>query len=249
MQALILLGIVLALGIAAAVGVHQVRRRVRAFSRSAFGTASLGEGLRRQADLLAEQPKSVSSTTRIDLPRIQADFPQFAWAQFRQQGENLLRAALMAIDAGRVDDLGELAGEELICQLTQRVAENQRQGIRERFAQICVHRTEIAGYVKRRGTCVVTLQSAVGCRYTAEQAGKLLRGDRERMTQTKFNLELTYVQDARRADRAGGAAGVTCPHCGAPITSLGEKTCAYCGAALVEINLRVWRFTRLEQLD
>lgn len=249
MQAVIIIGVLLALAAAAVVGAARVRGRVRAFSRSAFGTTSLSEGLRRQADLLAEQPKSVSSTTRIDLPRIQQDFPQFQWAQFRQQGENLLRAALLTIDGGRLDGLGELAGEELRDQLRQRIDANRRQGVTERFAQIDVHRTEIAGYVKRRGTCVVTLQSAVGYRYTAEQAGKLLRGDRERRTQTKYNLELTYVQDAGRADSPGGAAGMTCPHCGAPVTSLGEKTCAYCGAGLVELNLRVWRFTRLEEID
>ncbi len=39
--------------------------------------------------------------------------------------------------------------------------------------------------------------------------------------------------------------GVTCPNCGAPITSLGAKRCEYCGTAIEPLNLRVWKINAI----
>lgn len=54
-----------------------VREKLRRLSRMAFGTDSITEGLEQQAKELAVTPKSVSAMTRIFLPQIQRDFPDF----------------------------------------------------------------------------------------------------------------------------------------------------------------------------
>ena len=63
----------------------RVRKQVRLFSLAIFGTSSLREGLERQADILGETPKSVSGMTKLCLPQIESDFPEFQWAQWRDR--------------------------------------------------------------------------------------------------------------------------------------------------------------------
>lgn len=76
-----------------------VREKLRRLSRMAFGTDSITEGLEQQAKELAVTPKSVSAMTRIFLPQIQRDFPDFHIEQFKDKVENALMLALQAISA------------------------------------------------------------------------------------------------------------------------------------------------------
>lgn len=63
--------------------------------------------------------------------------------------------------------------------------------------------------------------------------------------QTVYDVDLIYVQDADQLD--GAMLGYSCPHCGAPVTKLGDKTCAYCGSALEPINIRVWQIQDIRE--
>ena len=243
---LITAGIILLLVLAIAALVLWIRRKVRRFSRQIFGTDSIGEGISRQQDLLAETPKSVSSMTRLCLPQIEADFPGFNYPVFRQKAENMLRCILLSIDAGRVRGL-ENASTELLRQVETRIEDNRRQGREEHYGNIVIHQTEISRYSKEAGRCIVRLQSAVGYRYYALQNGQATAGDRERDTQTKYNMELHYIQDPSKAQEGSGV-GLTCPSCGAPVTNLGAKFCEYCGLGVKEIEDRVWRINRYEEV-
>lgn len=107
------------------------------------------------------------------------------------------------------------------------------------------HRTEISSYRKEHGNCVITLQSALEYLPSPEEdakRGKKLRGQPR---QVRYNSELLYVQDADACQEQETAVGVTCPHCGAPITVLGQKKCEYCGGALMVINRHVWTLSRI----
>ena len=33
---------------------------------------------------------------------------------------------------------------------------------------------------------------------------------------------------------------IRCPHCGAPVKTLGQKQCEYCTSGLEDINLKSW---------
>ena len=115
---------------------------------------------RRQEELLAETPKSVSGMTRIFRPQIERDFPEFSLEQFSNKVENLLVAALAAVteeDAGMLIDISE----ELRRQVENQIAGNRREKIHEVYTQVKVHQTEVANYQKKNGVCVITFQSAV----------------------------------------------------------------------------------------
>lgn len=201
----------------------------------------------RQADVLAETPKSVSGMTRIFAPQIERDFPEFSLEQFKNKVENLLVAALAAVtegDAGMLQDVSE----ELRRQVENQIADNQRGKIRETYAQVRIHQTEVADYRKKNGTCVITFQSAVEHYHYKEKDGKLIWGEKERKQQTKYNTELLYIQDERLVD-GGNAVGTTCPNCGAPIKQLGMMRCEYCGLAVTPVNLKVWKLHRFYEVD
>lgn len=267
--AIILLAAVLAGGIYLYL---RIRKSIRLFSMATFGTEHLIEGIQGHKDKLATTPKSVSGMTGICLPQIQRDFPEFSLEEAVQKAEDQLKAALAAIERQDLEPLAR-ASKELRSQVGLRIGEDCRAGVRERFQSIKIHRTEIARYQKLEGCCVITLQSAVEYMYQKEQlaeGGALQerqerkkgrssgkgRGQRRRegaeselrRIQTRYNMELMYVQHAEKLAPGATAYVVVCPQCGAPITSLGSKHCAYCGSAIEPVNSRVWSLGRIQEV-
>lgn len=235
---------------AAGGGVLYVRRKIREFSRAAFGSESLLRGLEMQADELAAVPKSVNSMTRVFLPQIERDFPQFNLQEFRQKAENMLLSAFSAIERQDAARLVNASGA-LRDQVRLEIDALRRRGAKAVYRRVRVHRTEIAGYRKADGSCLVTLQSALEYLHYTQEADGTILGDAERLTQTKYNTELLYIQDAAKISGKTGdkAVGLTCPNCGAPVTSLGEKSCEYCGAAVAELNIYAWVLNRFEEVN
>ena len=55
-------------------------------------------------------------------------------------------------------------------------------------------------------------------------------------------------QDREIVESKGrNAIGVNCPNCGAPITSLGAKKCEYCESPIIELNIKAWIFTNVQE--
>lgn len=243
----IIVAILLVLAIAFYFGYRYVKRKVRGFSQSFFGTDSLKEGWDKQKEELAITPKSVSGMTRIYAPQIQKDFPDFNLEQFKNMVENMLLSAFAAISQGNSSLLKEGTGE-LKKQVDNQIEMNRKEGIREVYEQIQIHQTEITSYVKRQGTCMITFQSAVGYLHYKEKDGMLFEGEKECLTQTKYNIELMYIQDANLIHDSS-AVGTSCPHCGAPITNLGAMYCEYCGLAVTPVNIKVWNLHQFYEVD
>lgn len=95
---------------------------------------------------------------------------------------------------------------------------------------------------------MITFQSAVEHYHYKEKAGKIIWGYKDRKMQTKYNMELLYVQDAAQQTE-GNAFGLNCPNCGAPMKGLGQQICEYCGSPVVPVDTRVWRMVRFFEVD
>ena len=239
--------ILAAIGGGAYDGYRTVKRKIEKASEALFGTKSLMEGLNRQADELSSTPKSVSGMTRIFEPQIQRDFPEFNLVQFKNKAENMLVCALRAIDAEDISLLKEPT-EELKKQVMNTIEMNRAEGVHEVYEQIHIHRTEISNYEKKQGKCIITFQSAVEHLHYKRKNGTVISGDENRLEQTKYNVEVMYIQDESIA-KIDNAVGTTCPHCGAPVTNLGAKVCEYCGLGITPINLKVWTLHRFYEVD
>lgn len=177
------------------------------------------------------------------------DFPDFSWAQFRVKAENMLTAALYAISEGSMSRLASDTAESVKNEIRTRIEENSFSQINEHYEDITIHQTEISNYRHESGKCIITIQSAVGYKYYKEQNGKLLDGSKERKTQTKYNIELVYVQDAEKLT-FDNAYGTRCPHCGAPVKGIGRNfICEYCGSGVAPINIKVWSLHKFYEVD
>ena len=159
----------------------------------------------------------------------------------------MLVSALQAIDSGNVSLIRD-ASEELKAQVENRIEMNRSEGIREVYEKIRIHRTEISNYEKKQGKCIITFQSAVEHLHYKKKDGTVVSGDENRLEQTKYNVEVMYIQDEKIA-KIDNAFGTTCPHCGAPVTNLGAMYCEYCGLAITPINLKVWTLHRFYEVD
>ncbi len=226
----------------------KLKRSVRRISRQAFGTDSLIDGYKKQKRELSQIPKSVCAMTRVYLPQILRDFPEFNYEQFKIRAENMLRSALSAISSNKAELLIN-ASSDLKEKLSLVIEENVRLDRREAFEDVKIHQTEITSYKKQSGTCVITLQSSVGHLHYITAGGKLIEGDKEIVEQVRYNTDLVYIQDLKKVGSSyNNAVGTSCPNCGAPITNLGAKACEYCGMAVSGINVYVWAISDYKKI-
>ena len=137
---------------------------------------------------------------------------------------------------------------ELKDKLSMRIEMLKREEQREHFSDIKIHRTEIGQYRKIKGRCSVVLQSAVEYIHYLEKGGQLIKGKKDLKEQSKYNVELIYIQDRDTVENLGDSGlALNCPNCGAPLSGLGAKKCAYCDTPVVEFNIRTWNFSNVTE--
>ena len=212
--------------------IRSVRRRLTAVARVVDS-----------CEVIAEHPapRSVSGMTKLLLPRILEDFPEFSYESYRLRCENLLHSYFEALSTGEVRRLTERS-EVLEEQVRRKIEALSEEGCSD-FREVTIHQTELSDYQNGTATCRIIFQSAVGYRCIKEDGSY-------RQIETRYEVELLYVQDAAAADYPyDGGYSLHCPNCGAPVTNLGEKQCAYCGTAIVVSDQRVWSFDRIAEVD
>lgn len=245
---IIILVLILGLVIAGVVIVRRIQQKVRQFSRSMFGTDSISEGIKKQEAAYANTPKSVSGATSLYLKQIMRDFPEFHSEEMKERAESVLLSYLQAITEGDCKLLTE-GTEELRDSLEMKIRALRSEGCKERFERIKIHRTEINKYRKENGRCSVVYQSAFACVHYVEKDGKVVRGKKEMLSQYRYNIEVSYIQDRDVAEASADTGyALNCPNCGAPLTSLGATTCPYCDSPVVAYNIHVWIFTGVDEV-
>lgn len=64
--------------------------KIKRFAKETFGTDDLTEIIDTQEEVMENTPKSVSGMTSLYLPRLQADFPELNWVEFKSEAEKHL---------------------------------------------------------------------------------------------------------------------------------------------------------------
>lgn len=226
----------------------RIRAKVREFSNMAFGTNSIGQGLRQLDEEAQVTPRSVTAGTSIYLPRIVKDFPEFHLGEMKTRAENVLTSYLKSINDNDYHILVE-GTNELEDHLRMRIEQLKNQNKREHYEQIKTHRTEIARYYMNKGMSTVVFQTSVEYVHYIENSGTTVPEETRRLKQAKYNIHLVYIQDQ---DFIGNTKdegfALNCPNCNAPLKMLGEKKCPYCDTPVIEFNLRVWNFNKVEEV-
>lgn len=239
---------VVTVGVIAYRKAKEVTDTVKDYSNAIFGTQNPFEGMKKVEMEGSKMPKSVSGATHLYLPQIMRDFPEFHLDEMKGRVENVLVSYLRSIDEANPELLTE-GMEELKAELLMRIQMNRDRGVKENFQRIHVHQTEIYQYRKAQGRCSVVFQTSVEYLHFVEKAGKIIEGRDDLKTQSKYNVELVYVQDRETVANIGESGlGLNCPNCGAPLESLGSKVCRYCDTPVVEFNIKTWGFSSVKEV-
>lgn len=245
---LILLLLLLLCGIIYA-GYRFIRRKTREISRTLWGTDSLSQGVEQMKREYSCTPKSVSAMTSLLLPKIVDDFPDFEYDEMRERAQNVLLSYLRAIEAKNTSLITD-GTAELKEEAANRIKSLESEDLQERFGQIKIHRTEISQYRRTKGRCLITFQTAIEYYHTIKNAaGAITEGSKEYKFQTKYNVDMAYIQDRNLVENElDHALGINCPNCGAPLSKLGAKVCEYCDTPIIEINIHAWSFVNIDQI-
>lgn len=245
---LITLIIILVIVAAVAVLIGVIYNKVRGLSRNVFGTDSISEGIKKQKLEMSETPRSLHSMTSVYLPNILHDFPQFDYELYKNKAESILRSYFTAVENKNAKQLSEECSNTLKNIVKGIIEDLNSKNETRYFDNVVIHDTQIARYIKDGATVTIVFVSSVGyLTYAQDEQGNVVFGDKEIKTQTVYETELLYVQDADKVSNPADAIGINCPNCGAPIKNLGEKFCEYCGTAITEINIRSWKFNSVKE--
>lgn len=225
----------------------KISNKVRNFSNMVFGTDDLLKGIKKQETEMAVTPKSVSSATDLYLPSIMRDFPEFHYDEMKTRAENVLTSYLRSVDTLSAGMLTE-GTNELKDALSMRIQSLKNLNKREHFQNIKIHRTGIFQYRKNKGRVSIVFQIAVEYIHFLEEKGKIIKGRNDMQEQSKYNVEVIYIQDQDKVESIHESAlGLHCPNCGAPISHLGVKKCEYCDSPVMEFNMRTWNFSKVKE--
>lgn len=237
--------VVIILAIAAVVLL--IRSKVRRMSREMFGTDSLINGYKKQKQLVSESPVSVRSMTRVYLPQIHQDFPEFDYELYRSKADSLLRGYFTAVSTKNVNALTEECSNNMKNSVIGIIEDLERRDLTQHFNENVIHDIQIARYIKDGVTVTILFNAAVGqYAYIEDPQGNVVHGSKEYKHQTIYEIALVYVQDASKLG-GGEGLGLNCPNCGAPIKTLGQKFCDHCGSGVIEVNTRAWRFDSVRE--
>lgn len=191
--------------------------------------------------------RPVMAMTSMYLPRIVEEFPDFNFEEIRERSEVMLTSYLRAIDQNN-PSLFKYGSKELEQTLRSKIEMNIDAGLEENYDLIKINRTEIAKYLNTTGRQTIYLQSSVECVHYTLKDGVVVSGNRDQKYQTRFEIELVYVQDAALVDNDNERVlGVNCPNCSAPVTKLGHKYCEYCGSRLIDYNAKTFSFVSIAE--
>lgn len=220
---------------------------LRNFSSMAFGTPNIMQGLQNVEKEAEVTPKSVSAGTSIYLPTIMREFPDFHYDEMKRRAENVLTSYLRSLDELDASLLTE-GTSELQDKLRMNIDMIRDAGKRVHYKNVKIHRTEINSYRKTQGRCGIVFQTAVQYNYWSEKGGQVTDGAKDRLRQSRYNVEMIYIQDRDLVENtADSGLAMNCPNCGAPLPKLGAKKCPYCDSPVMEFNIRTWNFSSVQE--
>lgn len=211
-----------------------------------------------------QTPKSISDLTSVYLGDISRDFPETNVRELISAAENKLCLMLTAIgslsekrvaqriafpesaykmelEGGSLVDSMDVT-DDCVMRLKRHVDELFRDNTTEHFDNICVHHTGIHSYKKQAGTGVIVLQTALSYVHYQQRDGRVISGNKERVTQARYDIQIIYVIDRNQlASEDTNALSAHCPNCGGIVRGLGDKFCEFCGAEIKTIDIRLWR--------
>lgn len=183
------------------------------------------------------EPKYVTGMTKLLIPRIVQDFPNFSENELYNKVETDLLSIFNSLENQKLENNSGLV---LIKEkLNQKIEDMKENKVIEKYDDIKFHRHALKYYKNKDGVLNISVSTSLEYYYIKKINGKLINKD-EYKKQTVYTTEYIYVYDLNKISKNQNLIGINCPNCGAPVKDLGNKVCRYCNSGLEDINLKAW---------
>ena len=238
-----ILGIILFLGLIAFI----IYKKITKFGKDlGFGNMSeIKKLIKEGEDRYNNEHKHVSGMTKLLIPKIVNDFPNFSESELYNKAEVSLLAIFRSLEEKKVSNIDEL--KLIKGNLNEIINDYKQNKITVSYDDIKFHDHAIKYYKKDDGAMNITVSTSLEYYYEKKNDENILVKKDSHKKQTAYTLEFIYIYDP---DKYSGEnlMGIHCPNCGAPVKKLGEKVCSYCGSGLEDINLKHWYVSSYEEI-
>lgn len=236
----IVLGVILGIILFLSLVMFIIYKKLTKFgSDLGFGNISEIKNLIKEGETaFHNEHKHVSGMTKLLLPKIVKDFPNFSESELFNKAEVSLLSIFKSLEDKKVTNTEEL---KLIKSNLKEIINDYKQNkITVSYDDIKFHEHAIKYYKKNPGVINITVSTSLEYYYEKKDDKKVIVKKENHKKQTLYTLEFIYIYDPEKYDSNQTLIGVHCPNCGAPVKSLGEKVCSYCSSGLEDINLKNW---------
>ena len=182
-------------------------------------------------------PKHVTGMTKLLIPKIVKDFPNFSENELYNKVETDLLSIFNSLENQKLENnFGLVLIKE---KLNQKIKDMKENKVIEKYDDIKFHRHALKYYKNKDGVLNISVSTSLEYYYIKKINGKLINKD-EYKKQTVYTTEYIYVYDLNKISKNQNLIGINCPNCGAPVKDLGNKVCRYCNSGLEDINLKAW---------
>ena len=189
--------------------------------------------------------KHVTGMSKLLIPKIIKDFPNFSETELYSKTESALLAIFNSLETKKLSNNTELV---LIKeQLLEIIKDYKESKINVTYDDIKFHNHALKYYKNFNGALNITISTSLEYYYTKTQNGKVLYSDKDYKKQTRYTTEFIYVYDPSKIVKSKTLIGINCPNCGAPVKELGSKKCSYCSSSLEDINLKSWHISSYKE--
>lgn len=221
-----------------------IKAKVDGFFRSA-GFGSTKEITKLVADAYREEqflPKSIVDMSAVYKPRLLRDIPDTSY----EYVEQLVKTSFLdALDAVSKKDITAFEAREggIKMQVQNEIDELVRNGNTAHYDNVKVHKMGISNYKGDQNEATVDFEISMQSKYYVEnEKGKVVNGDKEKLTQSVYRVRAIYLQKGNDENNSMFYS-YNCPNCGAPVSGSGDTfKCTYCGSGLDVVETsRIWQ--------
>ena len=185
--------------------------------------------------------KHVTGMTKLLIPKIVKDFPNFSETEFYNKVETSLMLVFSSLEDKKLK-----TNEDLILvkdKIEEQIEDFKDSKVSVKYDDVRFHRHALKYYTNKDGVLNISVSTSLEYYYTKTKDGKVIEEYKDYKKQTRYTTEFIYIYNPDKIVKNQTLIGINCPNCGAPVKDLGKKVCRYCGSGLEDINLKSWHIS------
>lgn len=193
--------------------------------------------------------KQVTGMTKVLLPTILSDFPDFNELQFYTKTEEHLRKILASLEDLNIEYLASDDYELIRDKIDFQIRDLAEKGIVYKYDDIIFHKHAIKSYQKTKGMVKLDISTSLEYYYEKVENGVVEKSSKKKK-QTRYVTSYVYIYDTKAAGFDVKVLGLNCPNCGSPIAKFENGVCPYCGSGLnirVADILKCWKIINIKE--